>query len=416
MRYVIIGNCIAATGAVEGIRSIDPKGSIIIIDGEQRGAYSRPLISYYLAQPGKYKNLAYRSADFLAAHGVETINAIAEQIDRTNRQVVLNDGQMIPYDRLLIATGAVPFIPDIPGIESSWVKTFYTLADVESLHALLAEGQNAVIIGSGLIGMKAAEALLQRGMKVSMVEKEEHILPRILSPDSAPMINSLLNDAGFKIRCGEKLMAAVDHQVAFASGLRLPADLVILAMGTRPRTELAMDCGLKVNRGIIVNDYLQTNDENIFAAGDVIETTNKLTGASEMMALLPLAHKEGYLAGCNMAQKRCIYGGGIFVNSLNILGISICTAGSLSNADHEVLVWQQGDQYLQLFLDGNDLCKYIAINLPEVTGPLTNTIERRIKIELNAWRNFMTAPTLSTIPAGYWQEIRRDVYDDNKCS
>ncbi|MDD3269356.1 MAG: FAD-dependent oxidoreductase [Syntrophomonadaceae bacterium] len=406
MRYVIIGSCIAAMGAVEGIRSIDKKGLITIIDGEQRGAYTRPLISYFLAKPYKFKDIRYRSPEFLAANGVEVINAMAEQINRTDKQVVLNDGQIIPYDHLLIATGAYPVMPDIAGIEKSWIKTFYTQADAESLNALLAEGQEAVIIGSGLIGMKAAEALWQRGLKVSIVEKDAYMLPRVLSSGSAVILNSLINGAGINIRCAEELTAVLpDHQLEFASGMKLHADLLILALGTRPRSELAVACGIKVNKGIVVNNYLQTSDENIFAAGDVIETRNILTGENEIMALLPQAHKEGFLAGCNMAGHKIAYTGGIFQNSVNIMGVSICSAGSLSDAAYTSLIWKQDEKYLELFLDGSYLYKYTAINLPELSGPLTAAIERRIMIEETAWRTFMAAPSLSTIPPAYWHKI-----------
>lgn len=418
MRYVIIGGCIAAMGAVEGIRSIDKKGSITILDGEQRGVYSRPLISYYLAQPDRFKNLAYRSAEYLDHHGVDVMKGWAVQIDRSRREVVLHDGQIISYDRLLIATGAAPFIPDISGIKAPWVKTFYTIADVEALDSILTKGHNALIIGSGLIGMKAAESLRQRGLNVSVIEKERHILPRILSPESANMVNCLLNEAGIKTQCGEELTAVNENQVNFASGLCLPVDILVLAMGTKPHIELAMDAGLKVNQGIMVDEYLQTSDENIYAAGDVIETRNIITGTSEIMALLPLAHREGYLAGVNMAgSKSCAYEGGIFMNSLNILGISICSAGSLPRAETEFLVWQEDHKYLQIFLDGDFLCKYIAVNLPEVTGPLTNTIADKIRIEKRLWQHFMTSPTLSAFPDVYWQKLRKEAnYDYNKCS
>lgn len=406
MRYVVIGSCIAAMGAVEGIRSTDRQGSITLIDGEQRGAYSRPLISYYLAQPYKYKDISYRSLEFLAANGVEVLNAMAVQINQSLKEVVLQNRRTIPYDRLLIATGASPVIPDIPGIQKSWVKTFYTLADAESLNNLLTEGQEALIIGSGLIGMKAAEALWQRGLKVSIIEKESHILPRVLNPRSAAIINTLLQGTGIRIRCNEELTAVLpEHQVEFASGLSLPANLLILALGTRPRTELAADCGIAINRGIDVNQYLQTSDENIYAAGDVIESSNLLNGAKELMALLPQAHQEGYLAGCNMAGEHRGYTGGIFQNSVNILGTSICSAGNLINSHYTSVVWQQDDKYLELFIGEGCLYKYIAINLPEIAGPLTTAIERKIAIEENAWRLFMDSPSLSAIPPAYWHRI-----------
>jgi len=407
MKYVIIGNCIAAAGAVEGIRSSDQHGKITIIDGEKRGCYSRPLISYLLAGSKEPALLQYRSEGFFTRNQAQVIPARAVRIDPAAGQVVLEDGTKVDYDRLLLATGASPVIPGLPGIELPWVKTLYTWKDAEEIAALLKAGDTAVILGSGLIGIKAAEALHQRHMKVVIVEKQEQILPRLLSPWSASIVLRNMQDQGIQVLTGhEAISISESYQVELDHGVNIPAQLVIVAVGNRPNQSLARDAGLKTQQGVIVNHHLQTSDPNIWAAGDVIETHNILSGAAEVMALLPLAHLEGYLAGCNMAGNSVRYPGGIFLNAVHFMGMHIIAAGD-PNSSGTVLKWQEGPSSLELTIDGEQLLRYIAINIPGVTGPLTAIIEKRLRIESGEWQEFIKQPSIATLPAAYLAEIRR---------
>jgi NADPH-dependent 2,4-dienoyl-CoA reductase/sulfur reductase-like enzyme len=407
VRYVIIGNCIAAAGAVEGIRSYDQKGEITIIDGERRGCYSRPLISYLLAGSKGAAGLHYRSEAFFARNQARVIPARAVRIDPPAGQLELDDGMMIDYDRLLLATGASPLIPELPGIEHPRVKTLYTWKDAEEIAALVETGATAVILGSGLIGLKAAEALHQRGMKVVIVEKQEQILPRLLSPWSATIALRHLQEQGIQVLTGHQAVSISESgEVELDHGAKIPAQLVIVAVGNRPNQSLAREAGLKTGKGIIVNQYLQTSDPDIWAAGDVIETHNILSGAAEVMALLPLAHLEGYLAGCNMAGQAVRYPGAIFLNAVHFMGMHIIAAGE-PNRSGTVLQWQQGSSSLEMTIDGDYLLRYIAINLPGITGPLTAIVEQQIRIELKEWQEFIREPSMASLPAAYWAEMRR---------
>lgn len=418
MKYVIIGSCIAAAGAVEGIRSVDVEGPITIIDGEREGSYTRPLISYYLADPDKHETIDYRSRAFFDSHGARIIAARAAKIEIERGIVVLDNGNEITYDRLLLATGAAPIVPPISGAEHPWVRTFYTLEDVRYLNENILPEQNVVVIGTGLIGMKAAEAFHKRGLKVVMVEKDLHILPRQLNAGAAAFAASHLTEQGISMITGDEVTSIhPDHQVELKSGLMLPADLVIMAVGTRPCAELARKAGLEVKQGIAVNQYLQTSDQNIFAAGDVIETLNKMSGKTEVMALLPHAHREGYLAGCNMAGKSSPYPGGIFMNSVKLMGWNICSAGNPGEDAEKCLYYEHQEQYLQLFIQNGCLVRYIAINLPEAVGPLTHVVEKQIRVSEAGWQQFIDqGAKLSAVPPEYWMEIRRaDHYGTSQC-
>lgn len=407
MRYVIIGNCIAAAGAVEGIRSADQKGEITIIDGEKRGCYTRPLISYLLAGSKPSSLLYYRPEEFFTQQQARVIAGRAVRIDPAEGQVVLEDGRSVDYDRLLLATGASPVIPGLPGIEQPWVKTLYTWKDAEEIEALIEAGGTAVVLGSGLIGIKAAEALHQRNMKVVIVEKQEQILPRLLSPWSATAATRHLEEQGIQVLTGREAMSITEqHQVELDNGVKIPAQLVIVAVGTRPNQALARDAGLETGQGIIVNRHLQTSNPNIWAAGDVIETRNILSGTAEVMALLPLAHLEGYLAGCNMAGKSANYPGGIFLNAVHFMGMHIIAAGD-PNSSGTVLSWQEGQSSLELTIDGEYLVRYISINIPGITGPLTAITEKQMKIAAGEWQEFIQQPSIANLPAAYLAETRR---------
>ncbi|HOQ09916.1 MAG TPA: FAD-dependent oxidoreductase [Syntrophomonadaceae bacterium] len=414
MKYVIIGNGIAAAGAVEGIRSRDRESPIAIIDGEQRGSYSRPLITYYLAGKRKAEQMHYRPPAFFHQQGVTVIPDRAVKIDNQTRQVILQSGLVVGYDRLLLATGASPIIPEIPGIrQNGCVKTLYTWQDAEQLDLLVTPGQRAVVMGSGLIGIKAAEALYQRGMQVTIIEKQTQILPRLLSRTSAELVKEHLQDKGIEIITGQEVTRINgDNGVELADGRILTAQLVIVAIGTRPNLSLAADCGLAVNQGVLVDSHLRTSDANIFAAGDVIETNDILTGYPAVMALLPLAHREGFLAGQNMAGAACSYPGGLLINSVHVLGMNIIGAGS-PQIPGQTWLWQQGNHYLELVTESGRLVRYIALNMPQVTGPLTSLIEKQMEIQDSLWQEFISQPGLNRLPPMYWEAIKEVADNDS---
>lgn len=406
MRYLIIGSGIAAVGAVEGIRSFDRHGKIIILDGEKRGAYSRPLISYYLSDPVSHDNLNYRSTSFFLYNQVEVVRARAVRIDPQARMVDLDNETQLAYDRLLLACGASPRHLAISGLNQQWVSDFYTLEDVEKLNNNIRENQEAVVIGSGLIGLKAAEALLQRGLRVTLVEKAQHILPQVLTLEAAARLSQHLKQAGIKIITGDELAAVYPrHRIQLNSGAILQSDQLIMAAGIRPNTELAQAAGLIVGNGIAVDRCLRTSDENIFAAGDVIETPNLITANPEIMALLPHAHREGYLAGANMSGQAMLYRGGVAMNSVKLQGWSLFAAG-IPTSGALTFRWQEDNKYLEVHIYQNYLHKFIAINMPEIAGPLLSIIENRLLITERMWQQYMEGyPTIAGLPAPYWHNI-----------
>lgn len=408
MQYVIIGNGIAAAGAVEGIRHLDKEGAITVIDGERRGSYSRPLITYYLTGKRKPEQMRYRSERFFQQHRVKVLPEQALKIDPQAGQVMLRSGQVLGYDRLLLATGASPVIPEI--LEKNGcdrVKTMYTWQDAEQLDLLIKPGQPAVVMGSGLIGLKTAEALCQRGMRITIIEKQPQVLPRLLSGPSAQLVGEHLLNCGMEILTSREVTGLQEdgQVIELDNGRKIEAQLVIAAVGTKPNISLAVGGGLAADHGIKVDGYLRTSVANIYGAGDVIETVDILSGRPNIMALLPLAHREGFVAGQNMAGGTYSYPGGIFMNSVNLMGMNIMAAGTPS-AVGTTWQWRENDQYLEITTEGSCLKHYIALNMSQVAGPLTTIIERQMNFPESFWPEFIRQPDLTSLPRLYWEELR----------
>jgi len=416
MRQVIIGGSIAAAGAISAIRSLSRADEIIVINGEGRELYSRPLISYFLASNGK-QDLSYPYPRFWQANRVQVINDWALAVDRENRRISLRNGEALEYDRLLMATGSVPVWLNLPGIDTANVHHFYTLDDAEALQRMAVDLQTAVVVGSGLIGIKAAEALHSVGIKVTIIEREVSILPRLLSPELASVVVTELAQMGISCRTGQQVVSFNKEQVNLQDGSMLTADLVIMATGVKPRSELAVDCGLAVGRGIKVNEWLQTNDPAIYAAGDVVEVLNLMSGQPEVMALLPLAREQGWIAGLNMAGAKQSYAGGVPLNAVRVGSLAVNSGGLSNNPAWSWQRWQEQDRYLELFAREDKLVGFIALNMSSVCGPLYHTLTNSVKLGIEAWQDFINSPSLATVPPAYWAQLRRCNGNDSlECS
>ncbi|MGE5454355.1 MAG: NAD(P)/FAD-dependent oxidoreductase [Methylocystaceae bacterium] len=406
MRQVIIGGSIAAVGAISGIRSVTPDDEIIVINGEAGELYSRPLISYYLAG-NRQQNSSYPYPNFLENNQVTLLNDWVLGIDRENRQIKLKNGQLVAYDRLLLATGSLPVNLNLPGNDTTPVYNFYTQDDADKLRELAPGIQNAVVIGSGLIGIKAAEALHSMGIKVTVLEREAALMPRMLSPLVAARVAAELEQVGISCHPSQQVVSLAEGQVQLKDGTSLATELVIMATGVKPRTELAADCGLVIEQGIVVNEWLQTSDSVIYAAGDVAQVTNLVSSQTEVMALLPLAREQGWAAGVNMAGGKQIYPGGVPLNAVRVGSLAVTSGGLSNNPDLSWGKWQQGDRYLELFARDDRLVGFIALNMPEVGGPIYNSLIRPLNLRIGEWQHFIASPSLSTIPSTYWAQLRR---------
>ncbi|UNC91892.1 NAD(P)/FAD-dependent oxidoreductase [Candidatus Contubernalis alkaliaceticus] len=387
MKYVIVGNSAASVGAVEGIRKVDPEGTIMVLSEESYPAYSRPLISYYLAGKVKEEDMYYRDPDFYEKNRVELLMG-KKVIGIAQKQgtVEVEGQQPIPYDRLLLAVGSSPYLPPIKGIDNQDYYFFNYFNDVKEIEHKIMNKQvtQPLIIGAGLVGMKAAEALALLGLSVTVVELGPHILGSILSEAPARMVQRRMEEKGIRF-IFEKSVKEVpwgqDPQgVILSDGQGVLTDLLIVAAGARPRLELVEELPLGKNQGVKVNQYMQTDLEDIFAAGDVAEGWDTLQEENRVIPIWPGAYRQGFLAGLNMAGLKTEDVGGFALNSIGFFGFPIITAGvfEAKEGNEEVLCREKPNSFLQLVFRNNRLLGFIKVGEVDRAGILTWLIKDRI--------------------------------------
>ncbi|HYF76346.1 MAG TPA: FAD-dependent oxidoreductase [Symbiobacteriaceae bacterium] len=351
--YLIIGNSAAGIGAVEAIREVDRERSVAIISDERYHTHSRALIAFYLMGRLTSEGMNYRPRDFYQRHGVETLlGHKAVQLNPEARRVTLEDGTEVSYDQLLLATGGKAIVPPLPGAKLEGVFTFQSVADVEAVKAALTHCQKAVVIGGGLIGMQAAEALCELGRQVTVVELLPRILAPVLDETASTYTADLFAKRGVRIVTGTGVSEILPKPgepgraggVKLSTGEEIPADLVIMSVGVAPRADLAKSAGIQVNRGIVVDRAGATSAAGVYAAGDCAEGFDRMTGQVKPMPILPRAYTGGRIAGQNMAGRQTTSAGDLAMNASHFFGFPSMSAGihdttapGVPAADYEVI-------------------------------------------------------------------------------
>lgn len=362
MKYVIIGNSIAATACIEGIRSVDKKGEITVISAENYPVYGRPLISYCLLGRVKRENMNYRPADFYDKNGVKVLySRRAEKIDAANKKVVLDGGEEISYDKLLVSTGSRPFVPPMQGLESVENKySFMTMDDMLALEKALSPDKDVLVIGAGLIGLKCVEGILDRVKSVTVVDLADRIMPSVLDKEGGEMVQKGLEKKGVRFILSDSA-EKFEKNVAYLknSKQKIPFDILVVAVGVRANTELVKDAGGEVNRGIVVDKGMHTSLADVYAAGDCAEGFDSSIGSNRVLALLPNAYFQGNIAGVNMAGGIALHLDAIPMNAISFFDTHVLTAGVYEG---EVLSDITSDHYKKLFIKDGCLVGFILIN------------------------------------------------------
>ncbi len=390
MKYVIIGASAAGLAAAEAIRKADAQGTITVLTEEAYMPYSRPSISYYLKGKVKESDMALRKPNFYREKKIDIVkNTKATAID-TEKKVVKAGRKSYPYDKLCLCTGSKPFVPPMENVKGKTnALTFLDLKAVKDVKAIANEKTRAVVIGAGLIGMKAAEGLVKICKSVDVVELSPRVLQSILDAKSAKQVKKHLENNGIRFHLENTVVRAASKgkqitAVTLKNGKKLPCDLLILAVGVRPQTELAEKAGLSVDRGIITDtETMQTSDPDIYAAGDCCVSVDMLDGSKKIIALWPNAVQQGNVAGAQMAGADITVGGTYSVNAIDFFGLRICTCG-LINAQGEQYsdkITQHGDSYKRLVFEGDKLVGYVLINSSVNAGLYTNLISNQISLD-----------------------------------
>ena len=374
-RYVIIGNCVAAVGTIEGIRSVDKEGQITVISAERKHAYCRPLISYYLEGKADIHNMSYRPKDFYKKNNVNLVYDTAIAVDSKSKKVSTEKSGDYIYDYVCIATGSSPFVPKFEGLESVKHKfSFMTVSDTLAVEKAINENSKVFIIGAGLIGLKCAEGLAKRVKKITVCDMADRVLSSILDSQSAKIMQKTLEENGVDFMLGDSVKSFNKNTALMNSGKSIDFDVLVLAVGVRARTDTALSAGCKCDRGILVDTNMQTSVKNIFAAGDCAQGYDMLHGENRIIAIMPNAYMQGFTAGKNMAGKEAVFENAIAMNSIGFFGLHAMTAGV-----YEGNVYEQSDDksVKKLFIQDDRLVGFILIGATERAGIYTSLIREK---------------------------------------
>ncbi len=336
---VIVGKGMAATRLVDELsqRALG-RYSIAVIGEEGRLAYNRVLLSPLLAGEIAAPDIELKPAAWWKARGVSTLYGRAvEAIDRGAKTVTLSDGLTLPYGKLVLATGSKPLRPPFPGGGLSGVATFRDTRDVETMRSYAGRGARIVVIGGGLLGLEAAYGLSKAGGQVTLLHLVDRLMERQLDAEGAALLALAMAERGITVRLNSATRGFVGTDqvegVELQDGAVIPADLVVIAIGVRPNIELAKAAGLNVNRGIVVDDGMASNEPDIFAIGECAEHRGSVYG------LVEPAYEQARVLATNLAGKPASYPGSHLSTNLKVSGVGVFSAGEFEAVgDDETVV------------------------------------------------------------------------------
>jgi NAD(P)H-nitrite reductase large subunit len=393
---VIIGNSAAAIGCIEAIRSRDRELSIAVVSEEKYHTYSRALIPYYLAGKIDLEKIYYRPSDFYERMGVTPLlGERAVSIDFERKIVRLESGREVLYDKLLIATGGKPFIPPMEGFDRNLRNafSFVTLDDALGIEEMLPETKKVVILGAGVIGLMAAEVLSEKGLEVHVIELVTRVLAPVVDEKTSQIVQNLFEDRGVKIHTGLTIRKinskdGLVRSVVLTDGSELECDLLIVAVGVIPRTELVEGTAVKVNRGILVNRKMETSVRDVYAAGDCAEIYDFLIDDRRVIPLWPNAYLGGRIAAINMLGEEAEFEA-TSMNAMHFFDLYIINAG-LNITDeiaeregYEILMKYDPERmvYRRLAIKNGLIKGLIFVGRVERAGIYLNLMRKKIVID-----------------------------------
>jgi nitrite reductase (NADH) large subunit len=348
MNYVIIGNGVAGTTAAEEIRKNDNNGKIVIISDEEAPFYSRIRLIDYIAGKISKDDLKIKNDKWYNENAIELIlNDPVVEIDNDSKVVITRSNKTLDYDRLLLATGSNAFVPPIPGADLPGVFTLRRLSDADKiLEYQKKRVKNIVIIGGGVLGLEVGNALnSDTANTITIIEAFPRLLPRQMDISGAELLKEQLESMGFIFHIGRRTSEIFGN--SSVKGIRLdddtevPADMIVISAGIRPALDLANQLGLKVDKGIVVDDNLATSEHDIYAAGDGIIHNNRLYG------IWSASEEQGRIAAKNMMGNDDRYNGTILSNVLKVVGIDLVSIGDIdAEGKYGSIVFSDPEKYI----------------------------------------------------------------------
>jgi NADPH-dependent 2,4-dienoyl-CoA reductase/sulfur reductase-like enzyme len=348
-RYVIIGNGVAGFSAAETIRAQDPAGEILIVGDDPHGYYSRPGLAYLITGEISEPHLYPFSEIEERQRSILRRRSQARLIDPAGHRVSLSDGTSLLYDRLLLATGSMSSRLPVPGAELEGVLKLDHLEDALKIVKLARKARSAVVVGGGITALELVEGLIARGVSAHYFLRAERFWSNVLDEAESRMVEDHIRRQGVEIHYKTDLVEIIGKQGKVAGartqdGSLVPCDLVAYAIGIQPRKDLADSCAIHTERGILVNEYMQTNAPDIFAAGDVTQYFDPLSGKYQIDSLWNTAREQGRAAGMNMSGGTVPYQKKLAFNVTRLGGITTTIIGRVgAGRDSDLATISRGD-------------------------------------------------------------------------
>jgi NAD(P)H-nitrite reductase large subunit len=431
-RYLIVGTGAAGIAAAETIRGQDSGGDVLLVGEESHGTYSRPGLAYYLTGELPARQLfPFTDRDFDRLR-LRRLHARVVALQPRAHEVTLDDGRRLPYDRLLLATGSMAAQPPLPGVDLGGVVKLDDLDDARRILKRCRRGRTAVVVGGGITALEIVEGLRARHVRTHYCLRGERYWGNVLDETESRIVEHRLQEEGIQIQYHTELAEIVGKRgrvtgVLTKDGRRLDCTLVAIAIGVRPRTELAEGAGLATERGIQVDEYLQTSAPDVFAAGDVAQVFDPLSGKSVLDTLWGVAVTQGRIAGQNMAGQAAPYHKPVPFNVTRLAGLTTTIIGTVGRGgDKDLLGIARGDSEtwrqlpdalvaqdafdvnrLRVLVGEGSLVGAIVMGDQTLSLPLYHLIAQGV--DITPIRDALLEPSarLGDLIAGFWTDWRK---------
>jgi NAD(P)H-nitrite reductase large subunit len=431
MKYAIVGMGVAGIAAIEAIRSVDSIGEIILVGDDPNGFYSRPGLAYYLTGELHDKALYPRTTEDYRRMNFRYVRARVTSIEREKQMIELENKTQILYDRLLIAVGAQAVPMNVTGASLEGVLKLDHMEDAKQILSYARRGRTAVVVGGGITALELVEGLVARGVKVHYLLRGERYWSNVLDEQESKIVEHRLKEEGVTLHHYTEVSEVTGKRgrvsgVRLSSGQIIKSDLVAYAIGVRPRLELAKQAQLEIDRGILVNQYLQTSDPDIYAAGDVAQVFDPRSGRSVLDSLWGAAREQGYAAGLNMTGQQKAYIKPVAFNVTRLAGLTTTIIGNVGQGKDSDLIgiargdsetWRQSPDAmvaqtgfevnrLRLLIGETTLLGAIVMGDQKLSFPLEKIISRNVDVSLIRQQLLVPNARIGDILTEFWADIK----------
>jgi NAD(P)H-nitrite reductase large subunit len=390
VRYVVLGNSVAGIAAAQEIRRHDPEGQLTIVSDEKTFGYSRAMLPLYIAGKKSKQDTVFAPSGFYVSQRIRLLKGeTAASVDAREQQVHLGSGRRLPYDRLLVATGSSSRTLDIPGKELPGIFPLRKMTDAEAIKSGLRSCRGpVVIVGGGLVGVKSLEAMASKKKEIHLVISSDRILSQMLDRTASDFFLRAFERHGVHVHFHADISVFHGREklegVSLSDGTRLSCDLAIIGKGVNPNIGCLKETGVGLNQGVRVDVHMATNVPSIFAAGDVAEPMDVLQQRNVPSTIWPSATEGGRIAGLNMAGVPATFSGAVRMNSVEILGVRVISAGVWEGGEQLTSIQREKPVYRKLIQAEGRLNGFLLLGDVRCAGVLTSLVKNRTQVSIHA--------------------------------